>query len=100
MSTSKEKSFTPSPEEREKSIETLQTRFDALYTKFGIDPNKEVNVGDINFMMEAGNAGTKEWIQSKLEILKDLIQEANLGDEEFQQADEALKSWENYESPK
>jgi len=97
MITPDQKSFLPSTE-KEKSIVALQTRYDALYTKFGIDPNEEVNHEDDDFMKKAMKGGTKEWIQLKLDTLEDLISDANLGDEEYTQADQALKSWEEYES--
>ena len=86
--------------EGKKNIEVLQTRLDNLYKKFGIDSNEEVNVGDINFMLKATKPSSKEWVQTKLDVLKDMIQEANLGDEYYQDAEDALKSWEEYEPTK
>ncbi|PKL36729.1 hypothetical protein CVV38_02400 [Candidatus Peregrinibacteria bacterium HGW-Peregrinibacteria-1] len=91
---SPEQGFNP---EAEESVEALQTRLDALYTKFGIDPEEEVNFGDINFMLKAMKPGSKEWAQTKLDVLKDMVQEASLGDEYYQEAEDALKSWEEYE---
>ena len=94
---SPEQSFNP---EAEKSVEVLRTRLDSLYAKFGVDPSEKVNVGDINFMLKAMKPGSKEWAQAKLDILKDIINEASLGDEYYQEADDALKSWEQYEPTK
>jgi len=95
--TSPERGFNP---EGEKSVEALQTRLDKLYTKFGIGSDEEVNFGDINFMLKATRPGSKEWAQTKLDVLKDMVQEASLGDEYYQKAEDALKSWEEYEPTK
>ncbi|MBU2567052.1 hypothetical protein KKG46_05870 [Patescibacteria group bacterium] len=86
--------------EQENSIEELRTRLDNLYRKFGIDPKDEVNASDINFMQKATKPGSKEWLQTKLGTLKGMIQKAFLGDKYFQEAEDALKSWEEYEPTK
>lgn len=91
---SPEQGFNP---EEEKSVEALQTRLDKLYAKFGIGPNEGVNFGDINFMLKATRPGSKEWAQTKLDILKGMVREASLGGEYYQEAEDALKSWEEYE---
>lgn len=89
-----EQGFNP---ETEKSVEALQTRLDALFTKFGIDPNEEFDPGDVDFLLKAMKPGSKEWTLTKLDVLRDMVQEANLGDEYYQEAEDALKSWEEYE---
>jgi hypothetical protein len=94
---SPEQRFNP---EAEISVEALQTRLDSLYTKFGIAPDEEVNFGDINFMFKATRPGSTEWIQTKFDVLKNMVKEASLGDESYQQADEALRSWEEHEPTK
>lgn len=94
---SPEQGFNP---EAKKSVEALQTRLDNIYAKFGVDPNEDVNVGDINFMLKATVPGSKEWAQTKLELLRDMVQEASLGDDYYKEADDALKSWERDEPTK
>ena len=83
--------------EKEKSIEALQKRLNNLCTKFGVDPNEDINYGDLSFMLRASKSGSKEFFQIRLGILEDMLQDAILGGEYYKQAEETLKSLEEIE---
>lgn len=83
--------------EQENSIDALQTRLVNLYQKFEIDPTEEVNFGDTNFMLKSAQSGSKEWAQTKLAVIVDMIQDASLGGEYYKEAADTLLSLENYE---
>jgi len=84
--------------EAEKRIVSLQTRLDDLFKKFGIDPDEKVNFDDKDFVLKAMKPGSKEWAQTKLGVIEDMIHDASVGRGEYlQQAEDALKSVEKYE---
>ncbi|HAL50501.1 MAG: hypothetical protein UU46_C0012G0007 [Candidatus Uhrbacteria bacterium GW2011_GWD1_41_16] len=83
--------------ETTKDIEMLKTRFISICTKFGIDPDERIALAmfaDMGFVLRSTTPGTKEWKQTKLYALRDMIRDADRGDEEYKDADDALRSWE------
>lgn len=81
----------------ERYLEGFKGRLKTLYFKFDIDPHEKINYGDLNFMINASKVGTHEWVKTKLDVLKGIIDDVNDGvPESLDAAEKALRSWEEY----